>query len=403
MDASLGKDNPGLPEKLRVACTIGEHDLLTGIVLCPAGLESLIPANQGDLDFDAFAKICHSTSLYLYISQRQFADEELDQLEIFSNALRSLQAEVFENARHGVVERDCGVFARWLNPNPPPYPEECVSEQGDPPVYCKHFEQVIGKRRTVPWSKSPDDKTRKRQVLTSPERLGPTSPEALGSPTEANTPSTCSSSPSSIRPTDFTLTSPPGHIKRNKLAHLVHALRGVSDEEIRKVLIQSGRRHLLAIEESDLPSESEKVRFANVEMVERRLEQYVNDEIERRLKRYVNDEIVDRAVNECYDQILDQHRTNAADVDEQVEDGKAEVCNAANDYMKDLEEEVQKHKDKIEEQAQQCLNDIENRAIEVEMSAQEEIAKLKRWFKASAQLDRKSSTSHELGTRRVSI
>ena len=182
------------------------------------------------------------------------------------------------------------------------------------------------------------------------------------------------------------------HIKRNKLTHLVHALRGVSDEEIRKVLIQSGRRHLLAIPDSDLPSESEKVRFANVE-------------IERRLEQYVNDEIVDRAVSECCDQMLDQYRTNAADVDEQVEDGKAELCNAANDYMKDMEEEMQKHKDKIEEQAQQCLNDIEDRAIEVEMSAQKEIAKLKRWYNASAQslLDRKSGTSPELDTRRISI
>ncbi|KAJ5976670.1 hypothetical protein N7501_000012 [Penicillium viridicatum] len=230
----------------------------------------------------------------------------------------------------------------------------------------------------VPWSMSPNNKTRKRQLLTSPE--------ALDSLTEANTPSTRSTrslSPSSIRPTDFTLTFPPSHIKRNKLTHLVYALRGVSDKEVHKVLIQSERGHLLAIPDSDLPSESEKVRFANVEIIERRLEQYVNDEIERRLKRYVNDEIVDRA----------------------AEDGKAEVCNAANDYMKDLEEEIQKHKDKIEEQTQQCLNEIEDRAIEVEMSAQEEIAKLKRWFNVSAQtlLDRKSSTSHELDTRRISI
>lgn len=140
-------------------------------------------------------------------------------------------------------------------------------------------------------------------------------------------------------------------------------------------------------------------------MLERRLEQYVNDKIERRLKRYVNDEIVDRAVNECSDHMLDQYRTNAADVDEQVEDGKAEVCIAAHDYMKDLEEEMQKHKDKLEEQAQQCLNDIEDRATEVEMSAQEEIAKLKRWFNASVKslLDRTPSTSHKLDTRRISI
>jgi hypothetical protein len=33
-------------------------------------------------------------------------------------------------------------------------PEERVSEQGDPPVYCKHSEQVIGKRRTGTLSSS---------------------------------------------------------------------------------------------------------------------------------------------------------------------------------------------------------------------------------------------------------
>lgn len=151
---------------------------------------------------------------------------------------------------------------------------------------------------------SPNDKTRKRQLLISPERLGSISPEALSSPTEANTTSTRSSSPSLIRLTDFTPTFPPGHVKRNKLTHLIHTLYGVSDEEIRKALVQSGRRYLLAILDSDLPSESETVRFTNVEM------------LERRLKRYVNDEIVDRAVNVCCDHMLDQYRTNAADVDE---------------------------------------------------------------------------------------
>jgi hypothetical protein len=145
---------PARVKKVSAVSTLSLTLRKTGIVLCPTGMESLSPANPGDLNFDAFAKICHSTSLCLYISQRQCADEELDQLEIFSGALRSLQAKTFKNARHGVEERDCGVFARWLNPNPPPYPEERVSEHGDPPVYCKHSEQVIGKRRTGTLSSS---------------------------------------------------------------------------------------------------------------------------------------------------------------------------------------------------------------------------------------------------------
>jgi hypothetical protein len=77
----------------------------TGIVLCPSEMESLIPANQGDLHFHAFAKICQSKFLRLHFARRQFVNKELDRLETFSCALRkaSLQSESFDHARHGVV------------------------------------------------------------------------------------------------------------------------------------------------------------------------------------------------------------------------------------------------------------------------------------------------------------
>lgn len=139
---------PARVKKVSAVSTLSLTLKNTGIVLCPIGTESLSPANQEDLVFDAFAKICRSTSLRLYISKRQIVDKELDQLETFSGALRGLQAETFANARHGMEARDCGVFAGWLNSKPPPYPGGRVSEQGDPPVYCKHLGQVIGKRRT---------------------------------------------------------------------------------------------------------------------------------------------------------------------------------------------------------------------------------------------------------------
>ncbi|KAJ6003599.1 hypothetical protein N7522_006291 [Penicillium canescens] len=388
---------PARVKKVSAVSTLSLTLKNTGIVLCPTGTESLSPANQGDSDFDAFAKICHSTSLRVYISERQFVDKELDQLETFSGALRGLQAETFENARHGMEARDCGVFAGWLNPKPPPYPGRRVSEQGDPPVYCKHLGQVIGKRRTVPWS--PKHKTRKRPLLTSPERLGSTSPEALGSPTEANTStrSSRSSSSASICPTDFMLASSPGRTKRKRLAHLEEELRGVSDEEICQVLIRSGRRHLLAIRKDvvrDLPSESGTIGIANVKMLERRLKhslkQYVDETIEH-LKSQVVGDIVESALNECDEAIEERYRTHEADLEEQVDDYKVDLGITTNDCMKE-----------IEQQALQCMDDIEDREIK---SATEKFAELKRCFSDSAQsrLDSKSSPGQRGTDRRISI
>lgn len=384
----------------------------TGVVLLPSEMESLSPANQGDSNFHAFARICQSKSLRLHFSRRQFVNKELDQLETFSCALRkrSLQAESFDHARHGMVQRDWRAFS--LSLDPPPYCEDPVSEQVkqvkqvkqvDPPLYCEESEsdQVVGKRRRDPWSMPPDAERRKRLLLPSPQ--------PLGSPTEVNTPSILSSSPPSIRPTYFRHASSPGRTELDILSRLEHELRGVSDDLICKVLIRSGRQHLLAIPEdvdSDLPSESEKVSFAKVEMIERRLKRYVDEMIERRLKSHV-DEIVDSAMSECRDQIFDECKTNEAEFREQVDDGNSEVRLTANECMKELKEQAQNYMHEIEEQAQQSINDIEDQGIEVEMCAKEKVAKLKRWFNASAQslLDSKSSPSHELGTnaRRTSI
>lgn len=357
----------------------------TGIVLCPSGMETLSPANQGDINFDAFAKICQSKSLRLHFSRRQFVNEELDRLEKFSFALQKkcLQAESFDHARHGVVQRDWRVFS--LSLDPPPYCQESKSEQ------------VVGKRCRDQWSMPPDDEKRKRLLLPSPQ--------PLGSPTEVNTPSTLSPSPSSIRPTYFTRASSPGRTERDVLARLEHELRGVSDDLIRKVLIRSGRQHLLAVPEdvdSDLPPS-----YAKAEPIERRLKRYVDEMIERRLKSHIVDEIVHSAVSECRDQIFDECKTHEIEFREQVDDCNSEVRNTANECMKEMKEQAQKYMHEIEEQAQQCMNDIENQGIEVEMSAEENVAKFKRWFNASARslVDSKSSPSHELDTnaRRSSI
>ncbi|GFF37805.1 hypothetical protein IFM51744_03581 [Aspergillus udagawae] len=379
----------------------------SGIVLCPSEMESLSAATPGDLNFHSFAKICQSKFLRLHFSRRQFVNRELDKLETFSCALRkrSLQTVAFNHTRHGVVQKDWRVFS--LSPDPPPYCQEPVSEQVkqvDPPLYCEESVsgQVVGKRRRDPQSMSPNDESRKRLLLPSPQ--------PIGSPTEVNTPSTLSPSPSSIRPTCFTHASSPGHTEIKRLTLLEHELRGVSDDLICELLIRSGRKHLLAIPKDvdrDLPCEFEKVSFPEAEMIEHRLKRYVDEMIERRLKSHVLDEIFDSAVSECRDQIYDECKTNEAEFREQVDDGNSEVRNTANECMNEMKEQAQMYMHEIEEQAQQYMKDIEDQGVEVEMFAKKEVAKLKRWFNAFAQslLDSKSSPSHELGAnaRRSSI
>lgn len=143
---------PKLPAPVTNLSAVSTLSLIlnkTGRFLCPSGVESLSPANQEDLDLDAFAKICQSTSLRLHFSKRQFVEKELNQLEFFSGALRSLQAEHFDYARHGVVQKDWP-FSLLLDP--PPYSEERVSDrvkQVDPPLYSEQSEQseqAVGKR-----------------------------------------------------------------------------------------------------------------------------------------------------------------------------------------------------------------------------------------------------------------
>ena len=248
----------------------------------------------------------------------------------------------------------------------------------------------------------PYDFIRRKRLLLS-------SPQLPGSATEVDTASTCSSSPSSIRPTYFTRAFSPGRADRNILARLEKELRGVSDDLICKLLIRTGRRHLLARPEevdSDLPSNSKRVSFAKVERIEHPLKQYIDEMIERRLTSVVN-EIVDSAVSDGRDQISDECKINEAEFREQVDDGNSEVRMTANECVKEVQERAQWYMDEMEERAQKCMDDIENQRIEEEVSMEKRVAKFKRWFNASASslLDGKSSPTHELGTdaRRSSI
>ncbi|GKZ22434.1 hypothetical protein AbraIFM66951_004655 [Aspergillus brasiliensis] len=380
----------------------------TGIVHCPSDMESLSPATPDDVDFNSFTKICQSKFLCLHFSRRQFVNKELDKLEVFSRALqnKSLQTVPFDHARHGTVQKDWRVFN--LSSDPPPYSQEPVSgqlKQVEPPLYCEESgsEQVVGKRRRDTWSLPPSDDRGKRVLLQSPP--------PIDSPTEVNTPTTLSPSPAWIRPTHFEHVSSPGYTERKKLALLEDQLRGLSDDLICELLIRAGHGHLLAEPKGvnrDLSCEFEgKVRSAEVEMMEHRLKQYVDETIERRLKSGVLDEFIDRAVSECRDQFYDECKTNQAEFREHVDDGNSEVRNTTLECLNEMKEQAQKYMHEIEEQAQQCMKDIEDQGIEAEMSAERNIAQLKRWFNTPAQSlpESKFSLGHDRGTdaRRGSI
>ncbi|KAL2814627.1 hypothetical protein BJX63DRAFT_442454 [Aspergillus granulosus] len=382
----------------------------TGSVLCPSGIESLHPADPKDSNFGIFTKICKSRSLHIHFSTRQFTKSELDQLESLSVALqkRSVQEEPLNYARQSVVKRDWRAFGLLLDP--PPYSEEPIFNQGqqlDPPLYHEgsSSEQVARKRYRDQWSFSlaeseSDEKHKRPRLPSSPlldcptEANTPTTQRlrlpssSLGSPTEVNTPSAPSLSPSSIRPTHFTHTSSPSRIDRNRLAHIAHELRGVPDKSIRKVLIQSGHRHLLAIPgdtESDSRSESRNSGFAKVE---RRLRQYVRQYVDLVLDTRAVlhiDKTVNRAVNEVTDQVFDIYKTKEAEFCEQVDDGITEIRIKANDCLLEMEDTAQKCTHEIEDQGEQYMNDIEKKGIEVEMAVDEKVAQFKRWFNTPAQ------------------
>ncbi|KAE8335195.1 hypothetical protein BDV24DRAFT_169467 [Aspergillus arachidicola] len=355
-----------------------------GIVLCPSKAKYLSPADTNDTNFHAFAKVCRSQSLCLLIAHRQFAGAEYDRLKNFTSALQNerLQNVPFDHARQNMVPTDWHIFS------------SSVSEQVDPPPYCeKHVSQeVLGTRRRASNSMPCGNKRRRTHVLSSPQ--------PVDSSTEAATPSP---SPS-ICPTYFTRAVSPGRAERNRFACLVHELRSLPDDVIRKLLNESEHGHLLdkrSIREavdSDLPSESEKV-----ELIKRRgLKGYV-DKIKRDISQ-VFDEIIDGAESKFDDRISDQCNMHIAELREEFDDGISEVRNTTNEYLKEIEEAAQKCVHEIEERKDQCMIDIQHQGIDVETSVER---RLKHRFNASPRplFDRKPSPSHELGTdaRRSSI
>lgn len=344
----------------------------TGTFLCPSemGSESLSPADSKAAEFHAFSKICQSTHLDLYFCARQFVGNDLDRLQQFLDALqrKDVKAKTYVHKRHGVVGKTSDEVSRSLDP--PAYCENPVPEQVAP------LAQLVGKRQRE--SPPPYHEPRKRALRTSPQI--PCSPGS----TEPNTPSDIPSpSPPPIRSTCFTRASSPD-CKGRDLKRLGHTLRGLSDDQIRELLIQAGRHHLLAPPddvESDLPLESGKMQVQH-EPIEPRFKQYIDTAIEDRLKDYVN--YVEKTVDSYREEIIAE---NEAEIRERVEDGKADIGITADDRMKELNEQTQESMDEIkgqaqpwvdqlEEQAQQYMDDIADRETQFKVVCAEEVAKL---------------------------
>ncbi|RAL07965.1 uncharacterized protein BO97DRAFT_418079 [Aspergillus homomorphus CBS 101889] len=394
-----------------------------GTVRCPPGIEHLYPADPLDLNFDIFAKICKSRSLNIHFSTRQFEESGVAQLEAFSLALQKkcVQEDPFDYARQNVVERDWRAFGLFLEP--PPYTNGPTSNQGQqsgPPLYYEGSSSTtVGRKRyrgSISLNGSDSDERQKRPRFTSPSPFGcPTEVNtpstqtprlafpSPGSPTEANTPSILSLSPSSIRPTQFTHTSPSDRIDRESLERIAQRLCGVSDNLIREVLIQSGHRHLLASPGGtaiDSRSESRNSGSAKAKCRLRHyIRQYVDVMIDTRIMPYIG-KTVNTAVSEATDQILDFGKTKEAEVSEVIDDGITEIQIKADECSREIEDITEKCTYRIEDQGEQCMNDIEEKGIEVEMAVDEKVAKFKRWLSAPAQ-----SLINELHTnsRRSSI
>ncbi|KAI5199281.1 hypothetical protein E4T39_06337 [Aureobasidium subglaciale] len=362
----------------------------TGVVLLPPSVEGAIlsSARPSDANFEDFAKICQSTILHLHLSKQQLKDGDLHHLRTFSGALRTrvLKAQPFDykrlNAGHGAIERDWRVFEQVL----------------DPPPYCGSARSVLGKRA---------------RDCSSAERSRPASvasgspPPPPWSPTEINTPTTCSPSPSHISRTKFTYDTTQSYKQRLKALELQRQLIGLPDELVRDALAGSGHNHLLIPVTPAVPGQLLKAKnllyneqrgsrtsadmeeadlVARVDtIIEQRLTKLTKDAFkihtQRRLHALVESQLpvaadlfLNGAVADYRDQFYQECQTNEANIREHIDEGITEVRDVTNDCTKE-----------ISELAQQCMDSLDEHSKGLDASAEQELSKLKRWFAELAQ------------------
>ncbi|KAJ5901452.1 hypothetical protein N7495_001980 [Penicillium taxi] len=323
-----------------------------GVVLCPSKTDYIRPANPEDTNLLSFSKICQSTVLHLHLCRRQFVDNQLDLLYNFSYALKARnlrQSKAFYDTSHDLFERHCRVFDLSFD-LPPCYVEPTPS-------------YTSTKRRREP--SSPDNATKKRALLPSFQQLD----QKLDSPTEVNTPSTPSLSPRSICPSHFTHRLSPSSNKHDVVMRLKRELHGISDELVRKLLVESGRQHLLAIPEdinSDLPTKSEKISVAEVDkMIECRLNQFIEERLTCCVNEFLNEHL-DGIAEDYRDKLYADNKMHEDEFYERVDDINSEVRNTANECMQEMEE-----------LAQRCMDKIEDQGTKYTVSKKKEVDKLK--------------------------
>ncbi|KAJ5908740.1 hypothetical protein N7495_001422 [Penicillium taxi] len=150
---------------------------------------------------------------------------------------------------------------------------------------------------------------------------------------------------------------------------LKRELHGVSDELVRKLLVESGRQHLLAIPEdinSDLPTKSEKVSFAEVgEMIECRLNQFIEESLTCCVNELLNEHL-DGITDDYRDKLYADYKMHEDEFYERVEDINSEVRSTADECMQEMEE-----------LAQRCMDKIEDQGTKYTVSQKNEVDKLK--------------------------
>ncbi|KAI4757433.1 hypothetical protein E4T52_10878 [Aureobasidium sp. EXF-3400] len=356
----------------------------TGVVLVPPSVDgaTLRPGSRGP-NLEAFARICQSKTIHLHLSKQQFKDGDLHHLRTFSGALRArmLKAQALDykrlNAGQGAIEKDWRVFGQ--SANPPPYCEPASTRS------------VLGKR---PRDDSPSE--------ALPTSATPCSPPPPWSPTETNTPTTCSPSPAQIFPTKFTNDTKSSYRQRIKVLDLQRQLKGVPDDLLREVLAGSGHQHLLApapslglktlskgtnslIERlSPLRASAATEDAAMVaridKIIEKRLDKLTKDAFkslaQRRLHALVESQLplaaelfLNGAVADHRDQFYEDCKTNEVTVHEHIDEGITEIRDVTNECTKELSD-----------MAQQCMDSLDEHSKKLDASAEQELEKMKRWF-----------------------
>lgn len=360
-----------------------------GIVLVPSSLSTIRPAKAGDVNFDAFSRICQTKTINLYFDKRQFKQDDKLRLRAFASALRtrSLDAQPVNhtraNAGRGVRESDWTIFE--LSPSdPPPY------RQLTPSADC-----VLGKRpRARGSSTSEIEPTACAPPPWSPTDMADT-PSGFNTPEQhrtlnnrttlggASSPSTCS--PTLIRPTIFTCEKA-GEQARLTVHHVQNILDDVPDDIVREILKQPRYQRLQqqAALESPAPLSSPVTPASIENILKNHLDRYVAERLDgltrsafksltqQRLHRIVEtqlplaaDLVLNGAIEAYRDQFYEDCRANEASLLEIVEDGRLRLRETVDECEVEVKESIEEQMSKLEDQSAKVDGEVKEQLSEL--------------------------------------